>query len=105
MANERQVNLAKLIWSDLVSHFWLVALIIAVLGSAIAVVYSAHQNRLYIGHWEELRQRRDELKLEARHLLVEEMALAEHSRIERIAMAQLKMKRPQTQKEIAVSSK
>lgn len=104
MVKERRVNLTKLIWSDLISHFWLVALVFAVLGSAVSVVYSSHQNRLYIGHWEELRQQRDELKLEARHLLVEEMALAEHSRIERIAMEQLKMKRPQTQKEIAVSS-
>ncbi|NRA52855.1 MAG: cell division protein FtsL [Gammaproteobacteria bacterium] len=103
MTDERRVNLPKVILADLLSHLWLVVLILVVLGSAIAVVYSSHQNRLYIGHWEELRQQRDELKLEARHLLVEEMALAEHSRIERIATEQLLMKRPSTIKEIAVS--
>jgi cell division protein FtsL len=103
MTGERRVNLTKVIAADLLSHLWLVVLILVVLGSAIAVVYSSHQNRLYIGHWEKLRQQRDELKLEARHLLVEEMALAEHSRIERIAMEQLMMKRPSTNKEIAVS--
>ncbi|NRA70691.1 MAG: cell division protein FtsL [Gammaproteobacteria bacterium] len=105
VAQQRTINLSKVIWSDLIAHFWLVMLVLSVLVTAIFVVYSSHQNRLYIGHWEELRQQRDELKLEARHLLVEEMALAEHSRIERIAMEQLQMKRPQTQKEIAVSSK
>ncbi len=105
MSNDRQVNLSKVIWSDLVSHFWLVFLVISVLLSAIAVIYSAHQNRLLIGHWEELREQRDKLKLEARHLLLEEMALAEHSRIEQLATQKLGMKRPATEKEIAVSSK
>ena len=102
---ERRVNLTKVILSDLLSHLWLVILVLSVLFTAVSVVYSSHQNRMLIGKWEELRQQRDELKLEAQHLLVEEMTLAEHSRIERIALEQLKMKRPQTKKEIAVSSK
>lgn len=105
MSKERQVNLSKVIWSDLSSHFWLVFLVLSVMFSAIAVIYSAHQNRLLIGHWEELREQRDKLKLEARHLLLEEMALAEHSRIEELATQKLGMKRPETEKEIAVSSK
>ncbi|OIQ48506.1 MAG: cell division protein FtsL [Gammaproteobacteria bacterium MedPE] len=105
MSTERQVNLTKVIWRDVLSHLWLVLLVASVLGSAIAVIYSAHQNRLLIGHWEELREERDKLKLEARHLLLEEMALAEHSRIEELATQKLGMKRPATEKEIAVSSK
>ena len=105
MSTERQVNLTKVIWRDVLSHLWLVLLVVSVLGSAIAVIYSAHQNRLLIGHWEELREERDKLKLEARHLLLEEMALAEHSRIEELATPKLGMKRPATEKEIAVSSK
>jgi len=105
MSTERQVNLTKVIWRDVLSHLWLVLLVVSVLGSAIAVIYSAHQNRLLIGHWEELREERDKLKLEARHLLLEEMALAEHSRIEELATLKLGMKRPATEKEIAVSSK
>lgn len=105
VTQQSKINLTKIIGLDLISHFWLVLLVLSVLVTAVVVVYSSHQNRLYIGHWEELRQQRDELKLEARHLLVEEMALAEHSRIERIALEQLMMKRPQTTKEIAVSSK
>lgn len=105
MTNERQVNLSKVIWRDLASHFWLVLLVISVMLSAISVIYSAHQNRLLIGHWEELREQRDKLKLEARHLLLEEMSLAEHSKIEQLATQKLGMKRPATEKEIAVSSK
>jgi len=105
MSNDKQLNLSKIIWNDLISHFWLVLLVISVLLSAIGVVYSAHQNRLLIGHWEELREERDKLKLEARHLLLEEMSLAEHSRIEQLATHKLDMKRPATEKEIAVSSK
>lgn len=105
MGNERQVNLSKVILSDLSSHFWLVILVLSVMFSAISVIYSAHQNRLLIGHWEELREQRDKLKLEARHLLLEEMALAEHSKIEQLATQKLGMKRPATEKEIAVSSK
>ncbi|MDP2561455.1 cell division protein FtsL [Psychrobium sp. 1_MG-2023] len=104
MSEPRQINLSKVIWSDLMSHFWLVLLVLAVLFSALAVVYSAHQNRMLIGHWEELHQQRDQLKLEARHLLLEEMALAEHSRIEQLAMDKLGMNRPKTEKEIAVHS-
>jgi len=105
MSEERQVNLSKVIWKDLTSHFWLVLLVFSVTLSAIAVIYSAHQNRLLIGHWEELREQRDKLKLDARHLLLEEMSLAEHSKIEQLAIQKLGMKRPATEKEIAVSSK
>jgi len=105
MSAERQVNLSKVIWKDLTSHFWLVLLVFSVMLSAIAVIYSAHQNRLLIGHWEELREQRDKLKLDARHLLLEEMSLAEHSKIEQLATQKLGMKRPATEKEIAVSSK
>ena len=83
MNDKSEINLSRVIWSDLVSHFWLVLLVISVLVSAIGVIYSAHQNRLLIGHWEELREERDKLKLQARHLLLEEMSLAEHSRIEK----------------------
>jgi len=104
MSAPRQVNLAKAVWQDLTTHLWLVMLVLAVLCSAIAVIYSSHNNRLMIGHWEELREQHDKLKLEARHLLLEEMSLAEHNRIEQIATKKLAMKRPKTEKEIAVSS-
>ena len=105
MNKKNDINLSKVIFNDLTSNFWLVLLVVSVLFSAIAVIYSAHQNRLLIGHWEELREERDKLKLEARHLLLEEMSLAEHSRIENLAVDKLGMKRPATEKEIAVSSK
>jgi len=105
MAAQRQVNLAKAIWQDLTTNLWLVLLVAGVLSSAVAVIYSSHQNRMLIGQWEELRESHDKLKLEARHLLLEEMALAEHSRIEEVAFKKLAMKRPETEKEIAVSQK
>jgi len=104
MPTPRQVNLAKAVWQDLTKHLWLVLLVLAVMCSAIAVIYSSHNNRMMIGQWEELREEHDKLKLEARHLLLEEMALAEHNRIEQIATKKLAMKRPETEKEIAVSS-
>lgn len=104
MTNPRQVNLAKAIWQDLTTHLWLVLLVASVLASAIAVIYSSHQNRMLIGQWEELREAQDKLKLEAKHLLLEEMALVEHNRIEQIATNKLAMKRPETEKEIAISA-
>ena len=61
--------------------------------------YNGHSSRLSI------REQRDTLKLQARHLLLEEMSLAKHSRIEQLATTKLGMKRPATEKEIAVSSK
>lgn len=102
MKAERNLDLTKLIWQDLNRHGWLVLLVMLVFCSALAVVYSAHKSRQLTSGWEQLQQQRDDLDIEWRHLLIEEMALAEHSRVERIASQQLAMKRPQPEKEIVV---
>lgn len=102
MKAERRISLSQLIWQDLVRHAWLIVLVFAVFVSAIAVVYSAHKTRQLTSRWEQLQEHRDELDIEWRHLLIEEMAQAEHSRVERIASQELQMKRPQPDKEIVV---
>ena len=102
MANPQRFHLGRLIWQDLLAHRWLVLLAVLVFVSAIAVVFSAHKSRQLTSQWEQLQQHRDELDIEWRHLLIEEMALAEHSRIERIASQELNMKRPQADLEVVV---
>jgi cell division protein FtsL len=58
------------------------------------VIYIAWMNRQINTEIQELRNTKDKLKIEWRHMLLEHNALSEHSRIERIASKKLKMTRP-----------
>lgn len=66
-------------------------LLIAVLISAIFVVTTAHRTRLLTAQREQLVLERDALDIEWRNLILEENALGDHSRVERIATEKLQM--------------
>jgi len=75
--------------------FLLLVLFIAVLGSALAVTYSAHVHRqLLNGLFAELSER-DKLQAEWGRLILEQSTWTAHSRIESLAVAQLQMRIPE----------
>ncbi|GGA74350.1 cell division protein FtsL [Neiella marina] len=86
--------LVKVMLRDVLRYKLRWTLGIAVLASAFAVVQLAYDNRQLTAQLDELKQQRDHLDIEWRHLRLEEGALAEHSRISRKATKQLGMVRP-----------
>ncbi len=62
-----------------------------VMMTALSVIYIAHQNRQLTAARDQLLSNRDLLDREWRHLVIEQNALTEHSRVERIAQEQLGM--------------
>jgi cell division protein FtsL len=87
-------NLVMIIATDLGRHLFIIVLYLGVIGSALAVVVSTHKNRELIIAQEQLVQEKDALDIEWRHLIIEETALTEHNRIERLVADKLNMRRP-----------
>ncbi|WP_371196358.1 cell division protein FtsL [Glaciecola sp. SC05] len=87
-------NLIMIIATDLGRHLFLILLYLAVIASALAVVVSTHNNRQLIIAQEQLVQEKDALDIEWRHLIIEQTALTEHNRIERLVQEKLNMRRP-----------
>ena len=96
------IKLNRLILADIWRHTLVIGLILACLGSALAVVEFTHMNRQLTITEDKLLQQRDSLEMEWRNLLVEQRALAEHSRVEDIAANQLDMVRPYGAQEVVV---
>lgn len=71
--------------------------------TAFAVVHWAQLNRQMVIQQDVLLQQRDDIDLRWRHLLLEQRALAEHSRVEQIAREKLGMSRPSTEEEVVVT--
>lgn len=97
-----KLALGKLMLSDLMQNKLRWVLAFLVLGSAFAVVQLAYQNRQMTAELDSLREQHDALGIEWRHLMLEESALAEHSRVGQIAAQQLQMVRPSVQQETLV---
>lgn len=95
-------GLLQVLLSDLARYrglvFWCIVLVI----SALATVYITHLNRELMAERESLLQQRDALDVEWRHLVLEQTALAEHSRIERLASRELGLQRPRDEQEVLV---
>jgi cell division protein FtsL len=87
-------NLLIIIATDLGRHLFLIVLYLSVVGSALAVVLSSHNNRQLLITHEQLIQEKDALDIEWRHLIIEQTALTEHNRIERLVADKLNMRRP-----------
>ncbi len=98
-------NLLIIIMSDLSRHLFLILLFFSVIGSALAVVVSAHKNRQLMIAQEQLIQEKDELDVEWRHLIIEQNALTEHNRIERSVHEKLGMRRPSREDEVLLRVK
>lgn len=73
---------------------FLVALALTVLGSALIVVQTKHENRTLVHELEQLRQAKARLETEWAQLQLEEATLAHHGRVEQIARDKLGMTEP-----------
>lgn len=98
-------NLLRIIMSDLSRHLFLITLFFAVIGSALAVINSTHQNRQLVMAHERLTQEKDALDIEWRHLIIEQSSLTEHNRIERAVQEKLNMRRPTREDEVLLRVK
>jgi cell division protein FtsL len=72
-----------------------VALAVVVIGSALIVVETKHQNRTLVHELEQLRQEKARLDTEWAQLQLEEATLSHHGRIEQMARDKLGMTDPQ----------
>ena len=103
--SNQKINLAAIIFMELLHHPWRLLLYVLVVLSALAVILSTHHNRqLAIVH-ESLMQERDQLDVEWRHLILEQSALTEHNRIETEVRKKLDMHRPLPSDEVVVRLK
>ena len=79
---------------------WLPLLIpvlwLAVLGSAVQVIYARHEARAMFVHLEKLNAERDSLDMEWGRLQLEQSYWSSHAFVERVANAKLHMNIPQT---------
>ncbi len=71
-----------------------VFLLLMVMGSAFAVIYSKHQSRKLFVELQQVRKQIDELNIEWGRLQLEQSAWSAHGRIESIARKRLGMKLP-----------
>jgi cell division protein FtsL len=98
-----EANLAKYIFQDLSKYKLTMGLLLLNVVVAMAVVHWAQLNRQMVIQQDVLLQQRDDIDLRWRHLLLEQRALAEHSRVEQIARERLGMDRPTTEAEVVVT--
>ena len=77
-------------------------MLILIFASAMGVVFTTHHTRQAITEKDQALQERERLDNEWRNLLIEETALAEHSRVQEIAKDELQMKRPDSDKEVVI---
>jgi cell division protein FtsL len=73
-----------------------------VIASAIAVVYSKHENRKLFVELQGLKTQRDELEIEWGRLQLEQSTWATHGRIERLARERLQMRLPPPESSVLV---
>ncbi len=69
-------------------------LLIAVIGSALGVIYARQQNRILFGELTRLAHERDDLNTEFGRLELEQATWAETNRIDQVARGQLGMINP-----------
>lgn len=74
--------------------FALTVLLLAVISSAIAVVFERQEGRLQFVELDRLQKERDEMNFEWGRLQIEQATWAENNRIEQIARSQLGMVAP-----------
>ncbi|WP_194756268.1 cell division protein FtsL [Aliidiomarina indica] len=95
-------GLLQVIFSDIRQYRGLVFWVLLAILSALATVYLTHLNRELLAEREQLMRQRDAIDVEFRHLVIEQTALSEHSRIETIAQRELGMRRPADDQEVLV---
>ncbi|TKE98373.1 cell division protein FtsL [Vibrio kanaloae] len=99
-------NLSKIIFFDLISVGKVpLVLLICIFASAMGVVLTTHMSRQAITQKDTALVEREQLDDEWRNLMLEETALAEHSRVQASAKRELDMKRPDSDKEVVITLK
>ena len=96
---DTRINLALEILRDLGRHKFQVILVLSIIASAMTTIVVTNETRLLTITLNKLQDERDKLDIEWRHLLLEQNALAEHSRVSDIAKSKLQMARPSPLKE------
>ncbi|WP_409421131.1 cell division protein FtsL [Pseudaeromonas sp. ZJS20] len=96
-------GLAWEIGRDLGRHKFQLLLLLSILASAMTVIVVTNMTRGLTSSQNELLDERDQFDIEWRHLLLEQNALAEHSRVSEIARERLQMQRPSPLKERIVN--
>lgn len=90
--NTERHSLPGVIAGDLLRNGKLpVCLFVAIVITAVIVVTTAHKTRLLTAQREQMVVERDALDIEWRNLILEENALGDHSRVERIAKDKLQL--------------
>lgn len=79
-----------------------VALIVAVMMSAIAVIEAKHQGRKRFAQLQALEKERDQMNVEWGQLQLEQGTWATHSRVERIARSRLNMRVPDAEATVII---
>lgn len=88
------------------ARWWLLGiLIVVVLGSGVAVVYTKYENRKLFMELQNLYKARDRLDDEWGRLLLEQSTLARQGRVERLARERLKMVMPDATEVVIVNLK
>ena len=100
---DRRLNLALLILLDLKRHLFQVILGVAILCSALTTIVVTDDTRTVTAELNKVQGITDELEVEWRHLVLEQNALAEHSRVSDIARVKLAMARPKPLDEKVIS--
>ncbi|WP_136483344.1 cell division protein FtsL [Vibrio sp. H11] len=104
--SQTKPNLAKLIALDLLTVGRVPLVMLGLIfASAMGVVFTTHHTRQAITAKDQVLEERDHLDNEWRNLILEETALAEHSRVQEVAQNDLNMKRPDADKEVVIELK
>ncbi|WP_105900695.1 cell division protein FtsL [Vibrio gangliei] len=104
MTDKQPPSLIRSIWTDLISVGRVpLILLLLIFISSIAVVLTTYNTRHQITLRDELLENREKLDSEWRNLILEENALAEHTRVQKVAIKDLDMKRPDSDKEVVVN--
>ncbi len=103
---EQQVTSAKVKPGGRITRLWrrgsLVILAVLVIFSALTVVFSAYKHRQFFNEYQQLADQRDELQVQWGQLLLEQSALAAHSRIEKVVTQRLGMFVPEPSEIVVV---
>ena len=84
------------------SRFLLAVLLLATVGTAIAVVYERYRHRQLFVDLTRLERERDELNIEFGRLQLEQATWAESNRVDQIARTKLGMKFPEAEDIVVV---
>lgn len=93
MINDERYDLFEIISNDLIRYGKLpVIILFAVLVSSVLIVVTTYQTRRITFEREQIMLKQNMLDIEWRNLILEENALGDHIRVERIAIERLNMK-------------